>query len=184
MRNKIWGIFVEALLAVNGKLRGKRMSEKKLVETMVFLGQLDKTVDNVTIGEDGEVKVRSLKSIFQECLGMYDQDVQEHGEFNPLTDGRNLFEEAQKHMRMANLCIAMGIEKIREKKLQEPEEERDSIAELYAEMVRDNREINKTGDLRTELFKVIIGSRPEYPETEDRIDLPPTVEEDEQAMSA
>jgi hypothetical protein len=75
---------------------------------------------------------------------------------------------------MANLCIAMGIEKIREKKLQEPEEERDSIAELYAEVVRDNREANNAGDSRAEFLKVIIGSRPEYPETE----------EDEQAMSA
>ena len=98
MRNKLWEVFVSALLLARNKLRGKRTGDKRLVEIIVMLTQAVKTIDNLTVDEDGATKTRSLNQLFQECLYKYDRSVVKHGEFDPLTDERNLIEKAQEEL--------------------------------------------------------------------------------------
>ncbi len=124
-RNKLWeGVFVKALICVKGKLRGTRTSEKKLVETIVFLVQTKKTLDNLYVNEDGEVKKRSMNKIYQECLDKYDASIGKKGEFNPLTDTRDLMQEAQEKLTDAINYLGMAlikIEAVRENAKEDPE---------------------------------------------------------------
>ena len=105
MRMRLWMIFVKGLLLIQGKLKGNRTKEKKLMEALVYLAQISQSLERISVGDDG--KVKGINTIFQTCLEKYDKGAAKYGEFVPLEDKRDLIFEAQQELYDAMNYIAM-----------------------------------------------------------------------------
>lgn len=136
MKDRLWEVFISALLLARNKLRGKRTSDKRLVEIIVMLAHTVKTIDNLTVDEDGATKTRSLNQLFQECLERYDRGVVKHGEFDPLTDERNLIEKAQEELLNAVNYLGMALIKIRAVRENAKEEDPDLVFYDTTELIQ------------------------------------------------
>lgn len=127
MKDRLWEVFVSALLLARNKLRGKRTSDKRLVEIIVMLAHTVKTIDNLTVDEDGATKTRSLNQLFQECLEKYEKGALRYGDYDPLTDERNLIEKAQEELLNAVNYLGMALIKIRAVRENAKEEDPDLV---------------------------------------------------------
>jgi len=146
MKNKLWEVFVSALLLARNKLRGKRTADKKLVEIILMLNQAVKTIDNLTVDEDGATKIRSMNQLFQECLEKYEKGVLRYGDYDPLTDRRNLFEEAQEKLLDAVNYLAMALIKIRATRENAKEEDADPVFYDTAELIQKLSDENSSDE--------------------------------------
>ena len=110
--DKMWGVFAQALLLMRNKLRGKRDGRKKVLEVLIMLTQISKKIDSLCTDDNGAEMTRTFNYIYKECSDKYNEALAKYGEFDPLTDKRNLFQEAQEEILDAINYLAMALIKV------------------------------------------------------------------------
>lgn len=139
MRKILWNIYISVLLLVKNKLKGKKTEEKRILEIVVHLAKAHQVLDSIRVNDDCEpVQVRSFNQIFQECLDKYDRAAAKYGEFDPITDKRDLIVEAQQKLIDAMNYLTMFNHQVRERKMNDETE--DHLSYDTEKWIKENSE--------------------------------------------
>lgn len=138
MKEKLFSIFLSVLLLVRNKLKGRKTTrEKRLFEVIAHLAKVHQILDGLRVDQHGEpMPVRSYLQIFNECLEKYEKGASKYGDFNPLTDERDLIKESQDEIIDGMNYIAMFVEQTKERNINE--EEGDHFSYDTEKWIREN----------------------------------------------